>query len=87
MPGTRINIYPDNRSEEAIRRSHWLSWVLGLSLGIWLLYFAGPMKLYIPIMVTIASVPIGWVFGYKWAFAFLFHTHTIFAQRQDTLQK
>ncbi len=87
MPGTRINVYRDNRTEEAIRRSHWVSWVLGLSLGIWVLYFAGPIKFYIPILVTVASVPLGWLFGYKWAFAVFFHTRTIFAARQDTPQK
>ena len=77
----------DPRPEEKIRRSLLILWIIVVSGIAWLLSYAehfSPKAVLVASIVTLASIPAGWLFGYKLGFAPLFCGFYIFHKPEET---
>ncbi len=76
MPGTRIAVFPDNRSERVIRKSLWRQWSIVIALIAWIMWFStnhyNGKSILVPISITLIGVGAGWLFGHKLGFGPVF---------------
>jgi hypothetical protein len=69
----RADVSFDTRPEKVIRKSLWRWWIVVVAFLTWLLWYAKPSEtLALPILISLAGIPLGWLFGYKLGVAPLF---------------